>query len=39
MTDVSVADALVDGLTEPTMRLVAATCIVKSGYRRVRHDS
>lgn len=39
MTDVSVADALVEGLTQPTVRLVAATCIVKSGYRRVRHDS
>ncbi|MFE6592591.1 protein DpdE [Streptomyces sp. NPDC057781] len=39
MTDVSVADALVEGLTQPTVQLVAATCIVKSGYRRVRHDS
>ncbi|GAB2751589.1 protein DpdE [Streptomyces bullii] len=39
ITDVSVADALVEGLTQPTVRLVAATCIVKSGYRRVRHGS
>ncbi|MEU9379552.1 protein DpdE [Streptomyces sp. NPDC048279] len=39
LLDVSVADALVEGLTRPNVRLVAATCIVKSGYRRVRHDS
>lgn len=39
MTDVSVARALVEGLTQPTVQLVAATCIVKSGYRRVRRDS
>ncbi|MFH9662315.1 protein DpdE [Streptomyces sp. NPDC017248] len=38
-TDVAVADTLVEGLTQPTVRLVAATCIVKSAYRRVQHDS
>ena len=38
LLDVAVTDALVESLTHPNVRVVAATCIVRSGYERVeRH--
>ncbi|MFK0279844.1 protein DpdE [Streptomyces sp. NPDC090499] len=36
LRDVAITDALVQGLTDPTIQLVSATCIVKTGFRRIR---
>lgn len=38
LLDVPITDALVQGLSEPTIRLVSATCLVKRGLRRVHRD-
>ncbi|NJP99843.1 protein DpdE [Streptomyces zingiberis] len=35
LLDVAITDALVQGLSNPTVRLVAATCLVKQGLRRI----
>ncbi|MGI5399098.1 protein DpdE [Streptomyces sp. CA-135486] len=39
LLDVDITDALVRALSEPTVRLVAATCLVKTGLRRVRRGN
>lgn len=36
LLDVDITDALVQGLSEPNVRLVSATCLVKTGLRRIR---
>ncbi|MFF4150143.1 protein DpdE [Streptomyces sp. NPDC001651] len=36
LRDVTITDALVQGLTDPTIQLVSATCVVKTGLRRIR---
>lgn len=35
LLDVAITDALVQALSEPTVRLVSATCLVKTGLRRI----
>ncbi|MEU9120115.1 protein DpdE [Streptomyces sp. NPDC048506] len=35
LLDVAITDALVQGLNEPKVRLVSATCLVKQGLRRI----
>ncbi|GAA2607259.1 protein DpdE [Streptomyces axinellae] len=35
LLDVTITDALVQGLSDPTVRLVSATCLVKTGPRRI----
>jgi ATP-dependent helicase HepA len=37
--DVNVTDALVEGLSHPIVRIVAATCVVRGGLERVRRDA
>nr|WP_269087613.1 protein DpdE [Nocardiopsis sinuspersici] len=37
--DVNVTDLLIEGLFHPVVRVVAATCIVRSGLERVRRDA
>ena len=39
LLDVAVTDALVEGLSQPTIRTVAATCVVRSRVERIRHDA
>ncbi|TDC79149.1 protein DpdE [Streptomyces hainanensis] len=39
LTDVGVTERLIDGLTHPTVRVVAAVCLVRAGLERVRHGS
>lgn len=36
LLDISIIDALVEGLTNPTIQLVSATCVLKTGLRRIR---
>jgi ATP-dependent helicase HepA len=36
--DVAVADALVEGLSSPRIRLVAVTCIIRTQGERIRRD-
>lgn len=36
LRDVAITDALVQGLTDPTIQLVSATCVLKTGLRRIR---
>ncbi|MFF3401287.1 protein DpdE [Streptomyces sp. NPDC002659] len=36
LRDVTITDALVQGLTDPTIQLVSATCVLKTGLRRIR---
>ncbi|NYI97116.1 ATP-dependent helicase HepA [Streptomonospora nanhaiensis] len=36
LLNVDVTEALIEGLSEPTVRVVAASCIVRSGFERVR---
>ncbi len=38
LLDVAVTDALIEGLSRPTVRTVAATCIVRSRIERIRRD-
>lgn len=38
LLDVAVARDLIEGLSRPSVRVVAATCIVRGGYRMVKHD-
>ncbi|MCK9871167.1 hypothetical protein MRI28_16235 [Nocardiopsis dassonvillei] len=37
--DVNVTNALVEGLSRPVVRVVAATCIVRGGFERVQRDA
>ncbi|WP_031521499.1 protein DpdE [Streptomyces sp. NRRL F-5123] len=37
LLDVAVAEELTEGLSHPSVRVVAATCIVRGGYRAVNH--
>ncbi|GIH51958.1 ATP-dependent helicase HepA [Microbispora rosea] len=36
VTDIAVTDALIAGLTRPTIKLIAATCLVRAGLRRIK---
>ncbi|MGW1914956.1 protein DpdE [Streptomyces sp. NPDC002076] len=36
LRDVAITDALVQGLTDPSIQLVSATCLLKTGLRRIR---
>jgi ATP-dependent helicase HepA len=38
LLDVAVTDALIEGLSRPTVRTVAVTCIIRSRIERVRRD-
>jgi ATP-dependent helicase HepA len=39
LTDVGVTEKLIDGLTHPTVRVVAAVCLVRAGLERLRHGT
>ena len=38
LLEVAVTDALVEGLASPTIRTVAATCLVRTGRESIRRD-
>jgi ATP-dependent helicase HepA len=38
LLDVTVTNALIDGLTRPVVRTVTATCVVRAGIEQVKRD-